>query len=69
MIGLADCNSFYVSCEKAFRPDLEGLPVGVLTNNVPVFLEKWTGEFSTTFKRFRIGEVHLYDKKMDCDVS
>ena len=33
MIGLADCNSFYVSCEKAFRPDIEGRPVGVLTNN------------------------------------
>lgn len=33
MIGLADCNSFYVSCELVFRPDLRGKPVGVLTNN------------------------------------
>jgi len=33
MIALADCNAFYVSCEKVFRPDLEGRPVGVLTNN------------------------------------
>ena len=33
MIALADCNHYYVSCERAFRPDLEGRPVGVLTNN------------------------------------
>lgn len=33
MIALADCNSFYVSCELVFRPDLVGRPVGVLTNN------------------------------------
>lgn len=33
MIALADCNNFYVSCERVFRPDLEGRPVGVLTNN------------------------------------
>lgn len=33
MIALADCNSFYVSAELVFRPDLRGRPVGVLTNN------------------------------------
>ncbi len=33
MIGLADCNSFYASCEKLFRPDLRGRPVVVLSNN------------------------------------
>ncbi|MBZ9558113.1 MULTISPECIES: Y-family DNA polymerase [unclassified Modicisalibacter] len=33
MIGLIDCNDFYVSCERVFRPDLEGVPVGVLSNN------------------------------------
>ena len=31
--GLADCNSFYCSCERLFRPDLEGKPVVVLSNN------------------------------------
>jgi len=33
MYGLADCNSFYVSCELLFRPDLRGKAVVVLSNN------------------------------------
>lgn len=33
MVGLADCNSFYASCEKLFRPDLRDKPVVVLSNN------------------------------------
>ena len=33
MIGLADCNNFYSSCERVFRPDLIGNPVVVLSNN------------------------------------
>ncbi|MEO0768585.1 MAG: Y-family DNA polymerase [Cyanobacteria bacterium J06649_4] len=33
MLALVDCNSFFVSCEKVFRPDLEGRPVVVLSNN------------------------------------
>lgn len=33
MIGLVDCNNFYVSCERVFRPDLNGKPVIVLSNN------------------------------------
>jgi DNA polymerase V len=24
VFGLIDCNNFYVSCERVFRPDLEG---------------------------------------------
>jgi nucleotidyltransferase/DNA polymerase involved in DNA repair len=31
--SLIDCNNFYVSCERLFRPDLEGKPVIVLSNN------------------------------------
>lgn len=33
MFALIDCNNFYVSCERVFRPDLEGRPVLVLSNN------------------------------------
>ncbi len=33
MFGLIDCNNFYVSCERVFRPDLNGKPVAVLSNN------------------------------------
>uniref|UniRef100_E6QDZ7 DNA polymerase V, subunit C n=1 Tax=mine drainage metagenome TaxID=410659 RepID=E6QDZ7_9ZZZZ len=32
-IALVDANNFYVSCERVFRPDLEGRPVVVLSNN------------------------------------
>jgi DNA polymerase V len=33
MFGLIDCNNFYVSCERLFRPDLTNRPVVVLSNN------------------------------------
>jgi DNA polymerase V len=33
MFALADCNNFYVSCERVFQPGLEGRPVVVLSNN------------------------------------
>lgn len=33
MIGLCDCNSFYASCERLFRPDLYHSPIAVLSNN------------------------------------
>ncbi|MDA8491634.1 Y-family DNA polymerase [Kluyvera sp. Awk 3] len=33
MFALCDVNSFYASCETVFRPDLEGRPVVVLSNN------------------------------------
>lgn len=32
-IALVDANSFYCSAERVFRPDLEGVPVVVLSNN------------------------------------
>jgi DNA polymerase V len=31
--GLVDCNSFYCSCERVFRPETRGRPVIVLSNN------------------------------------
>ena len=33
MYGIVDCDNCYVSCEKVFRPDLEGKVVVVLSNN------------------------------------
>jgi DNA polymerase V len=33
MFALVDCNNFYASCEKLFRPDLKHTPVVVLSNN------------------------------------
>ena len=33
VFALADCNNFYASCERVFRPSLEGRPVVVLSNN------------------------------------
>ncbi|WP_139923602.1 Y-family DNA polymerase [Hymenobacter sp. DG01] len=33
MYALVDCNNFYVSCERVFRPELVGVPVVVLSNN------------------------------------
>lgn len=33
MYGLVDCNNFFVSCERVFRPDLASRPVVVAGNN------------------------------------
>lgn len=33
MKAIVDCNSFYCSCERLFRPDLRNKPVVVLSNN------------------------------------
>ncbi len=33
MYGIADLDNCYVSCERVFRPDLQGKPVVVLSNN------------------------------------
>ena len=33
MYAMVDCNNFYASCERVFRPDLQGKPIVVLSNN------------------------------------
>jgi DNA polymerase V len=33
IFALVDCNNFFVSCERIFRPDLDGKPVVVLSSN------------------------------------
>lgn len=40
MIGLADCNNFYASCERVFDPSLIGRPVVVLSNNDGCFIAR-----------------------------
>ncbi|MEL0115444.1 MAG: Y-family DNA polymerase [Gammaproteobacteria bacterium] len=32
-LALVDCESFYASCERIFRPDLKHVPIVVLSNN------------------------------------
>ncbi|MCM1138849.1 MAG: Y-family DNA polymerase [Duncaniella sp.] len=33
MVGLIDCDNFFCSCERVFRPDLAKVPLVVLSNN------------------------------------
>ena len=33
LVALVDCSAFYCSCDRAFDPRLEGVPVAVLSNN------------------------------------
>jgi len=33
MIAIIDCNNFYASCERLFRPELRTMPIVVLSNN------------------------------------
>ena len=33
IFALVDCNNFFASCERLFRPDLREKPVVVLSNN------------------------------------
>jgi DNA polymerase V len=40
IIALVDCNCFYCSCERLFRPDLRHTPVGVLSNNDGCFVSR-----------------------------
>jgi DNA polymerase V len=38
--ALVDCNSFFCSCERLFRPELRHRPVGVLSNNDGCFVAR-----------------------------
>lgn len=38
--ALVDCNSFFCSCERLFRPDLKNTPIGVLSNNDGCFVSR-----------------------------
>ena len=73
---LADCNSFYASCERVFNPKLEKKPVVVLSNNDGCVVARTTeakalgikmGEpfFKTKsiIKKARITGLFLFDKE------
>lgn len=67
MYALVDCNNFYASCERVFRPDLNNKPIVVLSNNdgcviarsneakaagIPMGAPAF--EYETTFKKHNI---------------
>lgn len=40
MFALVDCNNFYASCERAFQPQFNNVPVGILSNNDGCFISR-----------------------------
>ena len=62
MIGLIDCNNFYVSCECVFNPRLEGRRVAVLTNNDGCVVSR-----SPEFKKLNIPVGTPYFKIKDLE--
>ncbi len=61
MIGLADCNNFYASCERVFNPQLRNKPVVVLSNNDGCIIARSNESKSLGFKMgepvFKIKEL------------
>lgn len=53
MFALIDVNSFYTSCETVFRPDLQGEPIVVVSNNDGCIISRSAEEKSLGIK---IGE-------------
>ncbi len=49
--ALVDCESFYASCERIFRPDLKNIPIVVLSNNDGCVIAR-----STEAKKMGIGK-------------
>ena len=70
MFALVDCNSFYASCERVFRPDLIDKPVAVLSNNDGCVIARTTevkaldipmGAVAHKFKNvFEKNNVHVF---------
>ena len=50
VLALVDCESFYASCERIFRPDLKNIPIVVLSNNDGCVIAR-----STEAKKMGIG--------------
>jgi len=60
-IGLIDCNSFYVSCERLFNPKLLGKPIVVLSNNDGCII---TRSAEAKALGIRMGEPYFKAKKI-----
>ena len=56
--AMVDCNNFYVSCERAFNPALEGVPVVVLSNNDGCVIARVITSYSIHYTK-------LYDSSME----
>lgn len=57
LVALADCNNFFVSCERLYRPDLWYKPVVVLSNNDGCIISR-----SSEVKTMGIGMAEAYFK-------
>ena len=55
MMAIVDCNSFYCSCERLFRPDLNNKPVVVLSNNDGCIISR-----TDEAKKFGVGMAAPY---------
>jgi DNA polymerase V len=58
--AIVDCNSFYCSCERVFRPDLDAKPVVVLSNNDGCIISR-----SDEAKHLGVGMAAPYFKNKD----
>lgn len=57
MKAIVDCNSFYCSCERVFRPELQKKPVVVLSNNDGCIIS-----ISDEARKFNVGMASPYFK-------
>ena len=60
-IALIDCNSFYVSCERLFKPSLINKPVIVLSNNDGCIISRSSEAKALGIK---MGEPYFKTKKI-----
>ena len=60
-IALIDCNSFYVSCERLFKPSLVKKPVIVLSNNDGCIISR---SFEAKALGIKMGEPYFKAKKI-----
>ena len=60
MLGLCDCNNFFVSCERVFNPSLEGRPVVVLSNNDGCVVSRSNEAKALGIKMGQPHTIHLF---------